>query len=181
MLASPNYVYAIYDGDGSAFKISGPPGSAAAEKLFQDYFANDAGLNYVPTTFNSRSDYAAFATTGVPVEGLFTGADVLKTEAEQKLFGGKAGVAYDVNYHGVGDNVSNLNVAAWIQNSKAMAHAVATYSRNFERLGISKREVSKRPEWIQEVPRDEDCVSHHVGGGCSQMMIYCRELTEITL
>ncbi|PVH81767.1 Zn-dependent exopeptidase [Cadophora sp. DSE1049] len=169
MLASPNYVYAIYDGDGSAFNISGPPGSAAAEKLFEDYFTNDAGLNHVPTAFNSRSDYAAFAAAGVPVGGLFTGAEVLKTPLEQQLFGGQAGVAYDVNYHAAGDNVKNVNVGAWIQNSKAIAHAVATYGVSFESLGIGKREerVQKRSQWRQEIPREEDHSSHHVGGGCS--------------
>lgn len=169
MLASPNYVYAIYDGDGSAFNISGPPGSAEAEKLFEDYFTKDADVPFVPTAFNSRSDYAAFAAAGVPVGGLFTGAEVLKTAEEAMKFGGQAGVAYDVNYHGAGDNVSNLNVGAWIQNTKAIAHAVATYGVSFESLGIGKREesVAKRAQWKQELPREEDHESHHIGGGCS--------------
>ncbi|TVY71565.1 Leucine aminopeptidase [Lachnellula suecica] len=169
MLASPNYVYAVYDGDGSSFNISGPPGSAAAEKLFQDYFTNDAGLPHVPTAFTSRSDYAAFAAAGVPVGGLFTGAEVLKTAEEARLFGGDAGVAYDINYHGAGDNVSNLNVGAWIQNAKAVAHAIATYAVSFESLGLGKREehIAKRAEWKQELPREEDYESHHIGGGCS--------------
>lgn len=167
MLASPNYVYAVYDGDGSAFNISGPPGSAAAEQLFIDYFKNDAGLPTVPTAFNSRSDYAAFAAAGIPVGGLFTGAEVLKTVEEAKLFGGEAGVAYDVNYHGAGDNVANVNVGAWIQNSKAVAHAVATYGISFDSLGLGKRHIEERSEWVQEVPREEDHESHHIGGGCS--------------
>jgi hypothetical protein len=90
----------------------------------------------------------AVAASGVPVGGLFTGAEVLKTVEEERLFGGQAGVAYDVNYHGAGDNVSNVNVGAWIQNSKAIAHAVATYGLSFESLGIGKREerVAKRSE-----------------------------------
>ncbi|EHK97568.1 putative leucine aminopeptidase 2 [Glarea lozoyensis 74030] len=146
MLASPNYVYAIYDGDGSAFNISGPPGSAAAEKLFEDYFRNDVGLNTIPTAFDSRSDYAAFAARGVPVGGLFTGAEVKKTPEQAVLFGGQAGVAYDVNYHGAGDNVSNLNVGAWIQNTKAIAHAVATYGISFASLGLGKRDIEKRSD-----------------------------------
>ncbi|KAH6716945.1 hypothetical protein BKA61DRAFT_514124 [Leptodontidium sp. MPI-SDFR-AT-0119] len=153
MLASPNFIYAIYDGDGSAFNISGPPGSAAAEKLFEDFFDNDLDLNHVPTAFDSRSDYAAFAAAGIPVGGLFTGAEVLKTPEEVVLFGGKAGVAYDVNYHGVGDTIKNLNVGAWLQNTKAIAHAVATYAVSFASLGIGKREetIAKREEWKQEV------------------------------
>jgi hypothetical protein len=34
-------IYEIYDGDGSAFGISGPPGPAEVEKLSKDYFKND--------------------------------------------------------------------------------------------------------------------------------------------
>jgi len=169
MIASPNYVYAIYDGDGNAFNISGPPGSGPIEKLFEDYFTNDAGLNHVPTAFTSRSDYAAFAAAGVPVGGLFTGAEQLKTVEEQRLFGGKAGVAYDVNYHQAGDTVQNLNVGAWIQNSKAIAHAIATYARSTVSLGLGKREehIAKRSSYVQELPAEDDHVSHSVGGGCS--------------
>lgn len=134
MIASPNYVYSIYDGDGSAFGVSGPPGSAEAEKLFEDYLVNEAGLKFVPTDFDGRSDYGPFLDAGIPAGGIFTGAEGIKTEEEQKLFGGKAGVAYDVNYHGAGDNVSNLNMDAFIQITKAIAHAVATYARDFTSL-----------------------------------------------
>lgn len=59
----------------------------------------------------------------------------------------------DVNYHGVGDTIKNLNVGAWLQNTKAIAHAVATYAVSFASLGIGKREetIAKREEWKQEV------------------------------
>ena len=134
MIASPNFIYGIYDGDGSAFNKSGPPGSAEAENLFQDYFTNEARLNWTATDFSGRSDYGPFLEAGIASGGLFTGAEGAKTPAEQALFGGQAGVAYDVNYHKAGDNVSNLNVGAFIQNAKAIAHAVATYARSFESL-----------------------------------------------
>ena len=134
MIASPNFKYGIYDGDGSAFNVTGAPGSAEAEKLFQDYFTNDAGLNWVPEEFDGRSDYAPFADAGIAAGGLFTGAEGIKTAEEQTLFGGEAGIAYDVNYHGAGDNVKNLNLGAFIQNAKAIAHAVATYARSFASL-----------------------------------------------
>ena len=134
MIASPNFVYAIYDGDGSAFNVSGPPGSAEAEKLFEDYFTNDAGLKYVPTEFDGRSDYGPFLKAGIPTGGLFTGAEQIKTEEEQAVFGGQAGVAYDINYHGAGDNVANLNLTAFLENTKAIAHSVATYGRSFDTI-----------------------------------------------
>jgi Zn-dependent M28 family amino/carboxypeptidase len=34
MMASPNYAFQIYDGDGSAFNLTGPAGSAEAEAEF---------------------------------------------------------------------------------------------------------------------------------------------------
>lgn len=134
MIASPNYVYSVYDGDGSAFGISGPPGSGEAERLFEDYFKNEAKQPLVPTDFDGRSDYGPFLDADIPTGGLFTGAEVLKTNAEQQLFGGEAGVAYDINYHGAGDNVANLNLIAFDVCTKAIAHAVATYGLSFDSL-----------------------------------------------
>ncbi|KAL9112651.1 MAG: hypothetical protein Q9187_007747, partial [Circinaria calcarea] len=133
MIASPNYIYAVYDGDGSAFNVSGPPGSAQGENLLVTYL-NSVGLKTVPTKFDGRSDYQAFINAGMPSSGLFTGAEGIKTVEEQALFAGQAGVAYDVNYHGAGDTVKNLNMDAWIQNSKAIAHSVATYGVSFDSL-----------------------------------------------
>jgi len=158
MIASPNYVYGIYDGDGSTFNTSSPPGSAAAEKLFQDFFTNELNLPHTPRAFNGRSDYRAFAAAGVPVGGLFTGAEVLKTPEEAAKFGGEAGVPYDVNYHGVGDKVANLNVTAWLQNTFAVAHAVATYCVSFDSLGTGRREerTQNRAEWIRQVAAEND-------------------------
>ncbi|KAL8733536.1 MAG: hypothetical protein Q9181_003535 [Wetmoreana brouardii] len=146
MIASPNYKYGIYDGDGSTFNVTGAPGSAEAEKLFQDYFTNEAHLAYVPDKFDGRSDYAPFADAGIAAGGLFTGAEGIKTAEEQQLFGGQAGVAYDVNYHGAGDNVQNLNLDAFLQNAKAIAHAVAVYGRSFETLPLRDEGLRRRRE-----------------------------------
>lgn len=56
-IASPNYVYGIYDGDGSAFNFSGPAGSDQIERDFEDFFKAN-GLPSVPSVFSGRSDYA---------------------------------------------------------------------------------------------------------------------------
>ena len=131
MIASPNYVYALYDGDGSTFNLTGPPGSGQIEALFQGYFT-DLGLNYTATEFDERSDYAEFSTFGIPVGGIFTGAEGIKTAEEADAFGGEAGVAYDINYHGPGDNVTNLETEAFLINTKGIAYSVATYATSFE-------------------------------------------------
>ncbi|KAK4504146.1 hypothetical protein PRZ48_005062 [Zasmidium cellare] len=133
MIASPNFVYALYDGDGSAFNISGPPGSAEAEEFFANWF-KEQGLATTETDFDGRSDYGPFLDAGIPAGGVFTGAEELKTEEEVALFGGEAGVAYDINYHQAGDNYTNLNFEAFVTNTKAIAAAVAEYSTSFDSL-----------------------------------------------
>lgn len=132
-IASPNYVYAIYDGDGSAFNLTGPAGSDVIEKDFETFFEK-RNIPSVPTDFSGRSDYAAFIENGIPSGGLFTGAEVLKTEEEAKLFGGEAGVAYDVNYHKKGDDITNLANDAYLLNTLAIADSVAKYARSFDSL-----------------------------------------------
>ncbi|ORY10576.1 hypothetical protein BCR34DRAFT_485485 [Clohesyomyces aquaticus] len=133
MIASPNYIYAIYDGDGSAFNQTGPAGSAEIEHFFEDFFTAN-GENFTATAFDGRSDYLAFIDNGIPAGGTFTGAEEIKTEEEAKMFGGEAGVATDPNYHGAGDTVDNLNMEAFVLNTKGIAAAVATYATSFESL-----------------------------------------------
>lgn len=108
MIASPNFGYFIYDGDGDAFGIAGPPGSAQIEKLFEDYFA-EVGLASAPTAFSGRSDYGPFLQVGIPSGGLFTGAEGIKTEAEAALFGGTAGQAVCSPNHIDITNSANLS------------------------------------------------------------------------
>ena len=80
MVASPNFVRFVYDGDntlGSETEI--PPGSDEIEHLFLDYFAQ-RGLATEPTEFDGRSDYGPFIEAGIPAGGLFTGAEGIKTD-----------------------------------------------------------------------------------------------------
>lgn len=141
MIASPNYVLGIYDGDGSAFNLTGPSGSDTIEKDFETFFANK-GLPSIPSIFSGRSDYAAFLQNGVPSGGLFTGAEELKTADEAALFGGEAGVALDANYHQPGDTIDNLSTEAFLVNAQAIANSVARYAVNF--TAIPKKEPAQR-------------------------------------
>ncbi|KAJ5836685.1 hypothetical protein N7447_002711 [Penicillium robsamsonii] len=145
MIASPNYALMVYDGDGSSFNETGPSGSAEIEHMFEDYFKSKK-LPTIATEFDGRSDYDGFISRGIPAGGLFTGAEGIMTEEEAKLFGGQAGVAYDVNYHAAGDNMTNLNEEAFLINAKATAFSVAKYANSLR--GFPKRvastEVKKR-------------------------------------
>jgi carboxypeptidase Q len=145
MIASPNYALMIYDGDGSAFNQTGPDGSAQIEALFERYYKSKK-LPYIPTEFDGRSDYDGFISRGIPAGGLFTGAEGIMTEEEAKLFGGKAGEAYDVNYHAVGDDFTNLNHEAYLINSRATAYAVATYAKSLASIPKRAKGQPKPPK-----------------------------------
>ncbi|KAF2741942.1 aminopeptidase Y [Sporormia fimetaria CBS 119925] len=144
MIASPNFIHAIYDGDGSAFNLTGPSGSAEIEALITQLFEAQ-GQNTTETAFDGRSDYLAFIENGIPSGGTFTGAEALKTDEQAALFGGQVGVALDVNYHGAGDTVDNLNMEAFVLHARVIAGSVATYATSFESLppkGVQKRNLA---------------------------------------
>lgn len=135
MIASSNYYYGIYDGDGSSFGFAGPPGSGEIEHFFEEYY-NEKGLNHTAAPLSGRSDYGPFLTIGIPCGGVFTGADGIKTAQQAAMFGGQAGVAFDPNYHKPGDTVSNLAMGAFLVNAKAIAAAVGTYAMDLSSLGL---------------------------------------------
>jgi Zn-dependent M28 family amino/carboxypeptidase len=134
MVGSPNFVRFVYDGDNSAFPVGtgsseGPPGSGYIESVFVNYFGS-RGLATEPTAFDGRSDYGPFIDVGIPAGGLFTGAEGIKTEEEAAVYGGTAGVAYDICYHQACDTVDNVNVTAIDQMSDAVAFSVITFAQH---------------------------------------------------
>jgi Zn-dependent M28 family amino/carboxypeptidase len=127
MVGSPNYVRFIYDGDGSAFGLAGPEGSAEIETFFEDFYT-DRTLAFEPTQISFRSDYAAFFDAGIPFGGLFTGAEGIKTPAQQAVYGGVAGEQYDQCYHQACDTFGNVALDVLDLNTDAIAASVFTYA-----------------------------------------------------
>ena len=111
MVASPNYVPFIYDGNGDQLGLQGPSGSAQIEETFEAHFS-DRGLPFTGTPFDGRSDYGPFVEVGIASGGLFTGAESIKSESESTLYGGTSGVAYDACYHQACDTIENINAQA---------------------------------------------------------------------
>ena len=136
MIGSPNFVRFVYDGDlsDSTPPPSGAPaGSAQIERLFNRYFDRQ-GLAYLPTAFDGRSDYGPFITNGIAAGGLFTGAEGIKTEEQEAVFGGVAGLAFDPCYHQACDTIFNLSHTALDQMSDAAAHATWTLAESKSEL-----------------------------------------------
>lgn len=113
MLASPNFAYQVYD---ARDKVN-PAGSQALRDLYVDWYGKN-GVNFTYIPFDGRSDYDGFIRNGIPAGGIATGAEGIKTKKEVAMFGGEDGVPYDVCYHQLCDNMSNLNLTAWELNSK---------------------------------------------------------------
>jgi Zn-dependent M28 family amino/carboxypeptidase len=134
MIASPNYVRFVYDGDNSAFPVGpgvadGPDGSGLIERIFVSYF-NNQGLATDPTAFDGRSDYGPFIAAGIPAGGLFSGAEQQKTVRQETIYGGTAGAPYDACYHQLCDDIDNLNNTSFEELADGAAHAIYTLAKD---------------------------------------------------
>jgi aminopeptidase S len=117
MIGSPNPGYFVYDDD------------PAIEKTFKTYYAGLGVPTEIETEGDGRSDHAPFKNAGVPVGGLFSGADYVKTAAQAAKWGGTSGLAFDRCYHSSCDTTANINDTALDRNSDAVAYAVWELSR----------------------------------------------------
>ncbi|MGR0220437.1 M28 family peptidase [Agromyces sp. ZXT2-6] len=135
MVASPNYIFMVYDGNESGWTAPAgvpiPDGSIQIEQLFEQYYTS-VGEPYDDAQFSGRSDYDAFIRVGIPAGGLFTGAEVVKTEEQAAIWGGVAGESYDQCYHQACDTIDNVNLHAMGVNADAVALAVLVYSYSTE-------------------------------------------------
>jgi Zn-dependent M28 family amino/carboxypeptidase len=160
MLGSPNYVRFVYDGDGSDTEASGPTGSGVVEDVFTDYFAS-RGLETEPTAFDGRSDYGPFIDVGIPAGGLFSGAEDIKTEREESIYGGVAKLAHDPCYHAACDTLEeedqpeevrtiedaygervikgNVNKKALREMSDGAAHATLAFAQTTSAVGGTEK------------------------------------------
>jgi Zn-dependent M28 family amino/carboxypeptidase len=146
MIGSPNYARLIYDGNASAFEAEPPPGSGAIERTFARYFSSQ-DLDSGQTAFDGRSDYGPFIDVGIPSGGLFTGAEEVKTDAQQAAYGGTAGEAFDACYHQACDDLDNVNKKGMHEMSDAVAHSIAIYADKLK--FIPRPEVDTKRELRQ--------------------------------
>ena len=71
--------------------VAGVPWTRASFPDRPDEFFAARGLPYEPARLSFRSDYAAFHYAGVPVGGLFTGAEGVKTVAQKSVMTARTG------------------------------------------------------------------------------------------
>jgi Zn-dependent M28 family amino/carboxypeptidase len=150
MLGSPNAGYFTYDGDQSGQpnpdmpSQSVPAGSAGVERTLAGYL-NLAGVRPADMPLSRTTDYGPFLAAGIPVGGLTAGSSQRKTEVQARLWGGRAGVAFDPNYHTGRDTVDNIDRQALSVMGQAAAFAVVTYAQSVEGVnGVPARDQRHR-------------------------------------
>ncbi|MFE3765683.1 M28 family metallopeptidase [Streptomyces sp. NPDC059104] len=112
MIGSPNPGYFVYDDD------------PTIEQTFKNYYAGLGIPTEIETEGDGRSDHAPFKSAGIPVGGLFSGADYTKTAAQAQKWGGTSGKAFDACYHSSCDTTANINDTALDRNADAIAYAI---------------------------------------------------------
>ena len=101
MVGSPNAEPFVYEGDPAI-------ANALADAVERE------GLKPLPFDLEGASDHAPFAAAGIPVGGLFTGADEP----------GPGGESHDACYHRFCDTLENVDLATLEHMADALAYAV---------------------------------------------------------
>ena len=167
MIGSPNHVFFVYDANESSFDapVAVPEGSVDIENTFERFYSWQ-DTPYDDSAFSGRSDYQEFINFGIPSGGLFTGAEVLKTEEQESIWGGTAGEQYDPCYHQACDTYDNINLDALDTNSDAVAFAVLTYAYSTEAVnGVPGEPVPGKPIDFGEVDGPQLTNDSNGGGG----------------
>jgi aminopeptidase S len=125
MIGSANGGRFLYGGTAGAARDAG----RAVRRLFRR-----RGVHLERVDVGDSSDHGPFHRAGVPVIGLFSGAAEIKTKAEAREWGGRAGRPYDSCYHLHCDRLKRVDLRTLSELSDGVA--VALY-----RLGW----VSPRP------------------------------------
>jgi aminopeptidase S len=135
MIASPNAGYFVYDGDNSdgGGTEEAAEGSLAIERLLVDRLAS-LGVQARGTPFNGDSDYSPFVEAGVPSGGVFTGDAPSMTPEQAALWGGRAGVPFDVCYHRACDTISNIDRVAYQRMLNTLAFGIGSFATDLNGL-----------------------------------------------
>lgn len=158
MVASPNGVPFVYDGDGSVGDGTAPRGSDVLEYALQAGYEvqgeeSEQTGPWVPT------DTYPFLEAGVASSGIFTGAYEGLGQSMADKYGGDVGDAMDACYHRLCDDLQNIDLERMTVASKAAAHALQEVLEDDSALG--DRGGLEPPKLAPILPHDlPHCGSH---------------------
>ncbi len=111
MVSSPNATPFVY-------------GDPALTGLFAETFAAE-GLELLPDAVGGSSDHVPFGMAGIPVAGLFSGAEGAKSSADVRRYGGNA-APYDACYHRACDTLGGSSTPTATRYLDLLADAAAS-------------------------------------------------------
>lgn len=118
MIGSRNGVRAVYQEDGPPQ----PAAETAISALLADALALE-GLAWEPMAVGAASDHYPLQQAGIPIGGLYSGSNEIKSAGQAATFGGTADAPLDACYHLACDTVANIDrellgelarAAAWV-------------------------------------------------------------------
>ncbi|HVQ22781.1 MAG TPA: M20/M25/M40 family metallo-hydrolase, partial [Candidatus Saccharimonadia bacterium] len=127
MIGSPNGYAGVYH------ETDAPPGSAALGALV-DVAVERAGGVPVDVTIGASSDHVAFGQAGVPIGGLFSGANEPVTSAQASSSGATADQPADACYHQACDGSDNVDLGLARQLTTALADVAVRLANTPELL-----------------------------------------------
>jgi Zn-dependent M28 family amino/carboxypeptidase len=119
MIGSPNGVRVVYQETGAQH----PAEEAALTGLFGSAL-DSAGLAWEPEAIGAASDHFPIQQAGIPIGGLYSGANELMTPDEAALFGGTADAPEDACYHLACDTAANIDRELLAELARAAAFVV---------------------------------------------------------
>jgi Zn-dependent M28 family amino/carboxypeptidase len=172
MLASPNYIFGIYDGRTARndTPVSALPGSNKMTALFKEWFEQQR-LPWDMTDFSGRSDYGPFLAQGIVAAGLFSGADDIKTREQRDRYdrlvgqglGGIPGLPLDPCYHQACDSIENINVFAFEKMVQAAAYVLEYLARQDDLKAWLYPEVVRQSSPTRESKDTYDSINTYFG------------------
>jgi Zn-dependent M28 family amino/carboxypeptidase len=146
-IGSTNAGYFTDDGDQStqagAKVTPAPEGSAGIERMLAGRLSL-AGVRPADVPLGRGSDYAPFLSAGIPIGGVTAGSTQLKSDVQARIWGGRAGVAFDPNYHTPRDTIDNVDRTALGILASSAAFAVGSYAQSITGVnGVPARDQRK--------------------------------------
>jgi aminopeptidase S len=135
MIGSSNGGRFVYDPEEAADPFTTSARSDLVRDLFLEYY-EEQQLPVLGVWTDGRSDEAPFATVGIPVGGLFSGAESLKTRREAELFGGTVGAPLAPCYHLACDSVADVDPVLMSQLAQGFATVTLRLAVQPELLGL---------------------------------------------
>jgi Peptidase family M28/PA domain len=116
----------VASGNGGRFLYGGQGGRTGVAARAVRRVLRARGVPVKGAGLSGASDHEPFARRGVPVIGVYSGSDEIKSRSDRRAWGGRAGRPYDPCYHRACDRLARIDRRTFAQLADAAAAALWT-------------------------------------------------------